>query len=231
MPHPLDNPVFESLAHRHRPLALQQGGVLRYPSEIAPFLGVPDAGHDDPEALHALVPPGDTVLMLGKMATPPVGWIFEPQAALVQMACPEPLAEVEGPEVIELGDAHHADILELVALVYPHYFRPQATRLGRYFGIYQQGRLAAIAGERMGPPGHREVSAVCTHPDFLGRGYSRRLMALLSNDLLRHGLVPFLHVSPANDRALALYERIGYQHRARIAFASLSRPDGMGKPA
>lgn len=84
--------------------------------------------------------------------------------------------------------------------------------------------MAAIAGERMGPPGFREVSAVCTHPDFLGRGYSRRLMALLSNDLLAQGLVPFLHVSPSNSRALALYERIGYQHRARIAFASLHRP-------
>ena len=231
MPHPLDNPIFESLANRHRPLALQQGEVLRYPPDIAPFLGVPEEGHDDPATLHALVPPGDTVLMLGNMATPPAGWRFEPQVTLVQMACPEPLAEVDGPEVIELGDAHHADVLELVALVYPHYFRPQATRLGRYFGIYRDGRLAAIAGERMGPPGHREVSAVCTHPDFLGLGYSRRLMALLSNDLLRQGLVPFLHVSPANDRALALYERIGYRHRARIRFASLSRPPGMGKPA
>ena len=68
MPHPLDNPIFESLANRHRPLALQQGEVLRYPPGIAPFLGVPEDGHDDPAALHALVPPGDTVLMLGKMA-------------------------------------------------------------------------------------------------------------------------------------------------------------------
>lgn len=67
MPHPLDNPIFESLANRHRPLALQQGEVLRYPPGIAPFLGVPEEGHDDPAALHALVPPGDTVLMLGKM--------------------------------------------------------------------------------------------------------------------------------------------------------------------
>jgi len=65
---------------------------------------------------------------------------------------------------------------------------------------------------------------VCTHPDFLGRGYSRRLMAFLSNDLLGQGLVPFLHVSPANTRALALYERIGFHDRTRIAFASLARP-------
>src|SRR5690606_10503472 len=106
-----------------------------------PFLGVPQDGHDDATALHALVPPGDTVLMLGNMVAPPADWIFEQQVTLVQMHCPEPLAEVEGPDFIELGDPHHADVLELVALVYPHYFRPQATKLGRYFGIYQDGRL------------------------------------------------------------------------------------------
>lgn len=224
MAHPLDNPIHQSLANRHRQLALAHGEMLRYPPEVAPFLGVPDEGHEDFAAFDALVPPGDTVLMLGKMPLPPAGWRFEPQVTLVQMHCPEPLDEVDGPGFIELGAEHHADVLELVALVYPHYFRPHATRLGRYFGIYQDGRLAAIVGERMGPPGYREISAVCTHPDFLGRGYSRRLMAFLSNDLLGQGLVPFLHVSPANTRALAMYEKIGYRDRARIAFASLVRP-------
>jgi len=46
--------------------------------------------------------------------------------------------------------------------------------LGRYFGVIENGRLAAMAGERMGMPGFREVSAVCTHPDFLGRGLAQK---------------------------------------------------------
>ena len=95
--------------------------------------------------------------------------------------------------------------------------------LGRYFGIYQEGRLAAMIGERLGTHATREVSAICTHPDFNGRGYARRLTAMLTNDLLAHGNLPFLHVSHQNPRALQLYERLGYRHRRDIGFWSLQR--------
>lgn len=221
--HPLDNPIWQSLAHRHRDLALAQGDVLRYPAEIAPFLGVPGAHVDWAPALDTLVPPGDTVLLLGVAPPAPPGWDLKPLGDLAQMVCEAPLPEVDGPDFIELGETQRADLLALTALVYPHYFRPHTMKLGRYFGIYEQGRLAAIIGERMGPPGWREISAVCTHPDFLGRGYARRLMAWLSNDILAQGLTPFLHVSRQNGRAIALYENNGYRTRTGIAFWSLSR--------
>ena len=115
------------------------------------------------------------------------------------------------------------DVLALTALVYPHYFRPRTMDLGRYFGIYQEGRLAAIIGERMGMDDCQEISAVCTHPDFNGRGYARRLLAWLSNDVLDRGRTPFLHVSHENHRAKQLYERGGYRDRRDIGFWSLRR--------
>lgn len=222
--HPLDNPIWESLASRHSPLALGRDGVLRYPAEIAPFLGVREPDLKVDTALHELVAPGEETLVIGPLPQAPEGWTLEPLFGLVQMECPEPLPEVPGPTIIELGAEHLADIHELVALVYPHYFRPRTTQLGRYFGIYLDGRLAAMAGERMGPAGFREISAVCTHPDFLGRGLARRLMAWLSNDLIEGGLRPFLHVSPNNQRAMDLYERNGYRLRARLPFHRLLRP-------
>ncbi len=221
--HPLDNPIWESLAHRHREVALVRGEVRRYPAEIAPFLGVP--GPDTPlqPAIDALVAPGDSVFLLGAAPPEPAGWALRHLGDLAQMVCDAPLPDVAGPAFIELGEAQRVDVLTLTALVYPHYFRPQTMRLGRYFGIYEAGALAAIIGERMGPPGWREISAVCTHPDFLGRGYARRLMAWLSNDILASGLTPFLHVSPQNTRALAMYRNNGYRTRVDIPFWSLAR--------
>jgi predicted GNAT family acetyltransferase len=80
-----------------------------------------------------------------------------------------------------------------------------------------------MIGERMGTDTAREMSAICTHPDFLGRGYARRLTAFLSNDTLASGRQPFLHVSHENLRAMALYEQMGYSLRRDIPFWSLRR--------
>ena len=221
--HPLDNPIWQTLAHRHRDIAIGQGEVLCYPPEVAPFLGVPEPRTVLLPAVETLVAPGGSVFLLGVVPTAPPGWRLQHLADLVQMECEGPMAEVPGPDFIELGERHRADVLALTALVYPHYFRPRTMDLGRYFGIYEGGTLAAIIGERLGPPGWREVSAVCTHPDFLGRGYARRLMAWLSNDILASGQQPFLHVSPQNTRALELYRHNGYRVRAHIPFWSLAR--------
>ena len=114
-------------------------------------------------------------------------------------------------------------MLALTALVYPHYFRARTMELGRYFGIYLDGRLAAMIGERLGTDGHTELSAICTHPDFTGRGFARRLTAWLGNDVLAQGRMPFLHVSHENARAKALYQRMGFRLRRDIGFWSLRR--------
>ena len=116
-----------------------------------------------------------------------------------------------------------ADLLDLTARVYPHYFRPRTIAMGRYFGIYDGDRLAAMAGERMHCEGHREISAVCTHTDFLGRGQARRLIALSTNRILGAGERPFLHFSHENTRAKALYERLGFAFRSDVPLLVATR--------
>lgn len=224
-PHPLDNPIWESLASRHRSLAICDGDAARYPPDVAPFLGVPADGVDAAVALESLVPRGDTVLLLGRAPAEAEGWRMQQLALLAQMVCSAPITEADGPDLIELTEVHRSDVLALTALVYPHYFRPRTVELGRYFGIYQDGRLAAMIGERMGMDEYTEISAVCTHPDFNGRGYARHLLAWLSNDVLRRGLTPFLHVSHENHRAKELYAQNGYRLRSDIPFWSLRRGD------
>ena len=224
----LDNPFWSSLRTRHRDVALWANDAARYPPQFAPFMGVANARVDADEVIAPLLTPDETVLLLGVLPKLSDAWQLETFRPLAQMVCTSPLEVIDGPEVIELNDAHRADVLALTALVYPHYFRPRTMELGRYFGVCLpdkngEVRLAAMIGERLGTDTHTEISAICTHPDFLGRGYARRLTALLTNDILARGRTPFLHVSPANIRAKTLYERLGFRLRRDIPFWSLRR--------
>jgi ribosomal protein S18 acetylase RimI-like enzyme len=219
----LDNPFWSSLQSRHRHLARIAGDAARYPAEFAPFLAVAASDANVAGALASLFAPDETLLLLGVAPRAIDGWRLDPFADLAQMTCDHPLDIIDGPDVIELSEAHRADVLALTALVYPHYFRPRTMELGRYIGIYQDGRLAAMAGERLGMDRLQEISAICTHPDFNGRGYARRLTAVLSNDNLQRGRTPFLHVSHENARAKRMYEQMGYRHRRDIGFWSIRR--------
>lgn len=108
-------------------------------------------------------------------------------------------------------------------LVYPEFFRRRTPELGRYLGVYQQGRLVAMAGERMRLDGYQEISAICTHPEFTGRGYAARLTTELVNASLQRGSIPFLHVGSHNTRARALYERLGFRERIDVGLWSVQR--------
>ena len=219
----LDNPFWAALDSIHRDIALRAGEVARYPADHAPFLGVASPAVRVGDAFERMVAPGESVYLLGVAPTMPAGWALQAFRPLAQMVCDAPLASVDGPEIMPLGEAQRADVLTLTALVYPHYFRPCTMDMGRYFGIYEQGRLAAMIGERLGSDATREMSAICTHPDFNGRGYARRLTVWLTNDTLARGMQPFLHVSHENPRAKQLYEQLGYRVRRDIGFWSLRR--------
>ncbi len=220
--HELDNPFWSSLQTRHRSVAQFANGAARYPKAFAPFLGVAN-GETAVEVCAPLVEAGESVYLLGVTPRTASAWLIESFRPLAQMVCESPLTDVDGPPLIALDARHRADVLALTALVYPHYFRERTMDLGRYFGIYVDGRLAAMIGERLGTEKFQEISAVCTHPDFGGRGYARRLLAMLSNDVLAAGRVPFLHVSHENAAAKRLYERAGYRLRRDIGFFSLRR--------
>ena len=226
---PLDNPFWSSLRSIHRGHAIGSSDrAARYPPEFAPFLGVANGDVSADEMVVPLLAPDETVLLLGVAPRLSDHWRLEPFGELAQMIRTEPLDVPDGPDIIALDYTHRADVLALTALVYPHYFRPRTMELGRYFGIYMPNgsgdvQLAAMIGERLGTEAHTEMSAICTHPDFTGRGYARRLTAFLSNDTLARGRTPFLHVSHGNPRAKSLYERIGYRLRRNIPFWSLRR--------
>jgi predicted GNAT family acetyltransferase len=113
-------------------------------------------------------------------------------------------------------------MLALTAATEPGPFLPRTIELGKYFGIRSDdGRLAAMAGERLRLPGFTEISAVCTHPDFRGRGYAKGLVAMLAAKIMTEGKTPFLHVNPENG-AKVVYQKIGFQLRTRIRLTVIS---------
>jgi predicted GNAT family acetyltransferase len=82
--------------------------------------------------------------------------------------------------------------------------------MGTYYGIRINNELVAMAGERLAVPGFREISAVVTHPEQVGKGYATLLMNRLLNDHAAVGLKSFLHVKEQNSRAIAIYRRMGF---------------------
>jgi predicted GNAT family acetyltransferase len=214
----LDNPVWSCLTTRHAHLAHGDGLALRYPPEYSPLSGLPSASPDNLKALQAMVEIGDAVAVAGAHVPEwPGNWETLHRIRLVQMIRRETSPLPEGrARIVPLSAADVADMLALVELTHPGPFRERTIELGAFVGVREGGRLLAMAGERMWVGDHREVSAVCTHPDAQGHGYARALMARVVNRMLRAGQTPFLHVESGNERAIRMYEGLGFVRRAEF---------------
>jgi ribosomal protein S18 acetylase RimI-like enzyme len=221
--HPLDNPVWSSLTTQHASFAIGNDGAVRYPPQVAPFVAVanPDAG--SVAALEGVVNGGESVYLVGVAPELGEGWAVESTGMIPQLLCAAPAAVRAGPEPVELSDRNRSDMLALTALVFPGFFRARTIEMGRYIGIYHGRVLAAMAGERMRLDGYQEISGVCTHPEFIGRGYAQRLVALMTNAVIARGVTPFLHVHRENTRALSLYEHLGYRVRSELRLWAVTR--------
>jgi hypothetical protein len=127
--------------------------------------------------------------------------------------------------MVELQPKDSAEMLALARLTKPGPFGTRTHELGSYLGIRSEGRLVAMAGERLKVPGYTEVSAVCTHPDHTGKGYARVLITELMQRIRERGETPMLHVRADNTRAIELYQRMGYRTRKQMHFAVLRRAE------
>lgn len=213
----LDRPVWSCLTTRHAHLA--HGGALarRYVEAISPIGAVSGASAAHVAALESLIEVGEDVALIGPAPVLGAKWESLYASRLTQMIrrdrSPLPEGDVEA---ARLGGADVPEMLALVELTHPGPFRTRTIELGRYIGIREHGRLVAMAGERMWIGDHREVSAVCTHPDIQGRGYGRALVGRIVNGMLARGETPILHVDNPNRRAIDMYLALGFAARAEI---------------
>jgi ribosomal protein S18 acetylase RimI-like enzyme len=213
----LDNPVYASLSGPHAGFALSSGRALRYAEELTPFMGLPAAPSDQDwrDALE-LVTSGGVVAVLGG-EPPPEPWSVVQSFDVVQMVA-EAAAGEDDREAVALGRADVPEMLELVAATQPGPFLERTIELGNYLGIRREGRLVAMAGERMRLEGFTELSAVCTAPAARGQGLATRLIRAVVAGIERRGERPFLHVMSSNAGAIRLYEELGFRrhHQATI---------------
>lgn len=226
-PNPLDRPVWASLTTHHAPLAV--GGALarRFLPEYNVFASPREESEAALAALSALAAPGERVCLIQAppVALPP-GLILEKSLQGVQMVAARRLSEQAGAEpILTLGEADATEMFALAQLTEPGPFAARTHTLGRFFGIRIGGRLAAMAGERLRFPGYTEVSAVCTHPDFRGRGLARRLSAKVAATIQERGEQAFLHAWKTNTPAITLYRSLGFEIRTEMNVRLLLRPE------
>jgi GNAT superfamily N-acetyltransferase len=219
----LDNPVWHSLNETHQPLALGDEEIKLYPPEVSPFVGI---NTHDPHILWRLdqyLPADTPFYLLTKLPDVPPHYVVLSELLCVQMVCNEPVTLEFTEEIVPLNDSHRTAVSDLVNLVLPGYFRPGTQQMGDYFGIFKNGQLVAVTGERMRTHRFTEVSAVATHPDWGGRGYAKQLVAHVTNKNLAAGLTPFLHAAATNTSAVGLYEKLGFRHRPPVNVQKLTR--------
>ena len=219
--HALDNPVWHSLTTQHAGLALTADGAARYPAAIVPFAAVAEPTARASDQLASLVDDAESVFVVGVAPPPPPGWQLEPKKPVLQMICNQRAPEIPGPPVTAMAAEQAPDMIALTELVFPGFFRPRTLEMGAYYGIYDGARLAAMAGERMRLDGYQELSAICTHPDYTGRGHAQRLISILCNAAFERGFTPFLHVYADNERAIGVYRKMSFVDRVVLPFWAL----------
>jgi predicted GNAT family acetyltransferase len=219
----LDRPVWASLAHAPH---LAEGGALarRFRRDVNMFAAGCDDSPASLAALRGLVLDGDSVIVLQVPAIIiPDGLMVARGAAGVQMLAARPIAPLAGDDnVVALGDADASEMLALAQLTEPGPFLSRTHTMGRFVGVRINGCLAAMAGERLRFAGFTEVSGVCTHPDFRGKGLARRLSSVVANAIQQRGDRPFLHAWASNQAAIALYESLGFELRTAVQIAVLT---------
>ena len=207
--------MWHSLAGRHAFVAISSGSARRYPPSIAPFVGVSEATEAAAQDLASLVQPGERIGILSVI--PPLPWEPIKCIDIHQFVWPNETSGTSDEEAVLLNESHLPMMLELTSLVYPAYFRSGTARLGDYVGIIRDGQLCAMAGIRMSMDGFQEISAICTHPDFRGRGLAGRLTRHLVHQIQEQGDVAFLHTESDNE-ARHIYHKLGFELRSILPF-------------
>jgi predicted GNAT family acetyltransferase len=211
--------VWRALTTEHASLAVVAPLARRYPADVVPFAALREYREDALAQLRELMlPEEETYVGWSEIAgvnfptCPGIEVVFDLNALLMvpsrsSAAVP---AGAEAPAIVRLGAENAAEMVALTDVAFPGFFRPRTHVMGSYWGIRAEGELIAMAGERLAVPGMREISAVCTRPGHTGQGHAAHLIRHLLNEHASAGLESFLHVAETNQRAIALYGRLGF---------------------
>jgi ribosomal protein S18 acetylase RimI-like enzyme len=219
----LDNAVWHSLSGTHREFAEIAASAGRYQPDVSVFAALDDDGEAGWQDLAKLIGDGTAALFRPDPPDSPAGWKELGGGVGNQMVLADLVPADVPPGVRELGPDDAREMLALVELTRPGPFALRTVELGGYVGVFDGSTLIAIAGQRLAPPGYREISAVCTHPDFRGRGLAAGLTTLVAQRILERGERPFLHHAADNHAARRVYEALGFRFHQEVTWTVLAR--------
>lgn len=223
----LDNIVWHSLAGAQAKYSSGTATARRYARGFSAIIGFADAENPDFDALEPFCDPDEHFYVGSWTGRMPASWQLHADTVGHQMVWDREIP-ADDPELaaVPLNSSHVPQMLELVKIRPPGPFAVRTRELGDYFGIFEGERLVAMAGERMEAGALREVSGVCTHPEFEGRGLARRLIAKIVRQQMTRGQIPFLHVMRDNVHAREVYARMGFRLHQEVALRVVSRCGG-----
>jgi ribosomal protein S18 acetylase RimI-like enzyme len=225
MEHVLDSPAWHALNMHNRELSFGNDKARCFNREVSPFAAISEINESNFRLLcDAIDHNGTTLFMTPVEIEIPSFW---KQLALIrgiQMVWHSSV--MPGKMTMELKPltyTHVPQMLELTKLTNPGPFDSRTIDFGHYFGIFEGDSLAAMAGQRLHVPGYAEISAVCTHPDHTGKGYARQLLLHQVHRIIAAGETPYLHVRADNERAIKVYESLGFLKRTDMYFYVLRK--------
>ncbi|HEY4156207.1 MAG TPA: GNAT family N-acetyltransferase [Puia sp.] len=225
MDHILDNPIYNALGSGNENFSSGNAGARCFPDDISPLAGLKENSPRDFDALYELSAAGRFFILFtpGEIEVPGHWKVLE-RMKLLQMVCERLVAGAgRKGEFTTLEERHVQDMLALTKLTNPGPFLPGTIKLGNYIGILSEGRLIAMAGQRLQPGPYIEISAVCTHPDHLGHGYASLLIREQIRRILAASAIPVLHSREDNSSAVRLYQKLGFTTRRRMMAYALQK--------
>lgn len=218
----LDNPIFYALCEDHTHFQMGDKNTKFYLPDICPFGATIDG--EVCNNLDAIISHDEPFFFFGSKIDAFENFEYLREVKCLQMICTEPKPVTIHSEIKKIEiEAEQKELIALVQLMQPGYFRAGTLSMGEYFGIYIDQKLVAAAGERIKLHGMTEISAVVTHHDFGGRGYAKELMSLLLNKIFSEKRIAFLHVLETNQHAISIYEKLGFVKRRTISLHLLKR--------
>ena len=224
MSHPLDRPVWNTLASGWAKFALGGPKAVQLAPEYGPFASTVDRSPESMAALAQCVPGEHDLWIVETDDFPaPPGMTVATRAPVVQMVATDISSTTPAFEVVALSEDDAPEMLALARLTRPGPFTVATHRLAPFIGVKRDGKLVAMAGERMKLPGMSELSGVCTHPDYRGNGYGDTLSRIITRRILDRGETAFLHAYEGNTVAIELYRAMGYAPRYTMTLTVLKR--------
>lgn len=225
MKHLLNNPVYHALLSGDRHLNFGKEAVRYFAEEVSPFAGFEEGYAKGFSELYEQLPPGRKILYaIPSFIQQPKGWTFEHEIEGLQFVFTGNTSSTnKNPAIVPLLDIHVEQMIQLARLTKPGPFGQRTIDFGFYHGIFDNDKLVAMTGQRLHVGNCTEISAVCTHPDHTGKGYAYALIEHQLQIILQQGQQPFLHVRADNERAIALYHRMGFTISRPMNFYFMKR--------